>query len=499
VLDKIKKYSFSIRSVLIIILGISIGVVTLKATTFYDTFRAFGPVEKGIRDIIEAVELFHKANSSLVIHPFAKRFREYVEKSMDEFDFMQLYDSSYLKKRDTGFRTVTIHGINASESYNIYLSHSSYDSGDFSRLGNTKLELGLRKNNNPVEGERSFEASLKLKSAFHHFSHQKIANFMDILLKIIEPLNIRKLSPDPSRTFANINDESRRVIDEFSHTYPSFAKFLDKYTYLKSLLRIKYHNNKPYTEFKLTGALKIPLIERDFPELASWLDDIKYLFQVQFFLNNEHGNNIIKFFINPENSEITWIFLTAGGKILARDKKGKPIFNQGISFKTHNEFKFYTISSFYANIYGLKFRTGNIIIFGKYKITSDRGRLFIKVTKIPKFKVEGYFYHVIPKWLIDLSIPGNIEELTEKFCNVLVKARSGKGTNLDINLEKKKVNMNILTAQGDSEFLDNRFIRIVLKIWSRRFRPHHETEEDLRKLFAEMSKELILDLRKLKK
>ncbi|HRP68588.1 MAG TPA: hypothetical protein PLY93_03575, partial [Turneriella sp.] len=59
---------------------------------------------------------------------------------------------------------------------------------------------------------------------------------------------------------------------------------------------------------------------------------------------------------------------------------------------------------------------------------------------------------------------------------------------------KKQKNENQLHASLSTEFLENRFIRIGMKIWVRRFRPNEEVQEEIRLFIASFTRALLSDL-----
>ena len=140
---------------------------------------------------------------------------------------------------------------------------------------------------------------------------------------------------------------------------------------------------------------------------------------------------------------------------------------------------------------------GKIVIRGDYKRAATKSTLFVKASRIPKPQISGRVYHVIPTWMIDVSIPGNIDELAGKFTTVLEKGNDKKGTRLYASINRSNPSSNILTANGSTEFIDNRFVKFGVKIWNKRFRPKKETFDEFEKFGGLISGDLIKDLKRL--
>ncbi|RME89407.1 MAG: hypothetical protein D6767_08465, partial [Candidatus Hydrogenedentota bacterium] len=202
--------------------------------------------------------------------------------------------------------------------------------------------------------------------------------------------------------------------------------------------------------------------------------------------------------ISFKDNSGNYIFVKDAEGNLILDKKGNPIFQEAFSMSGVKRYEFYAIMDAYMNLKGLKIRMGQSVSYGVWTKTPTEGQFRFKLLSVKKNKVSGAFYHVIPTWLIDIAIPGNIEGLMNQFSQTMVKAHGGKGTRFSLGWNHRIRNKTILTANMGTEFLDNRFVRFGLKIWAKKFRPDNEAQDQIRQLFGQLMKALLDDLKAMK-
>jgi hypothetical protein len=76
----------------------------------------------------------------------AEEFHEYLSKSLEKFDFKDLYNSKYMKPSVNGYKSVTYAGIHSKEGFSVDLLDSTFDKIPNKGFGDFGAELSLRKN-----------------------------------------------------------------------------------------------------------------------------------------------------------------------------------------------------------------------------------------------------------------------------------------------------------------------------------------------------------------
>jgi hypothetical protein len=129
----------------------------------------------------------------------AEEFHEYLSKSLEKFDFKDLYNSKYMKPSVNGYKSVTYAGIHSKEGFSVDLLDSTFDKIPNKGFGDFGAELSLRKNElssvatGSYAKSNSYSGDLKLDQNFGVFSHEKGAVLLSSLLSILDIENLEKI------------------------------------------------------------------------------------------------------------------------------------------------------------------------------------------------------------------------------------------------------------------------------------------------------------------
>ena len=468
------------------ILLLFLTLTPLAPLSFRDSVKSLGGA-----NAIEMVELWRMITANLTYDDRAKQFFSYMNSALENFDFNGVYESSWLTEQGDGFRSIMLAGKNNKHQYYVSIADPKAKP-TLNQLGDTIVDYRLKKN--AFQNDRTFAAQLSLQAALKQYNAHMGLTYLESLLHVIDPTNIAKSSASEVSLFPLVSNESKKVTNLFSVDFPATANFLNRYTQLKSLAEIKQHKNGAYTHFTMRASVNMAALAETFPDLKKFFKNIKDLFIISFNFQNSKGQQLMKVAINAETEEFQWEFLTQGGKIIPFDHHGTPQFSESFSLTKINNYKFSVIANIFINVHGLKMEINNVETALRFKNQGSESALSGKITQIPEGKVSGALFGVIPTWLIDLSIPSNLQELMNRFSQTMMSANDGEGTRLSLAWHGSK-KQTIMTAKATTEFLDNTFIRIGMKIWVKKFRPNESVQDDIRKFLAEFTGMLLADLR----
>ncbi|MDY6933343.1 MAG: hypothetical protein SVZ03_03875 [Spirochaetota bacterium] len=473
------------KTVIITIIISSIGIVVYN---FNDASRCLAPNKIAMESVMNIINAYPKMQRDKK----AKEFLDFLGDRLDSFDFMDIYESSYLLPRDNGYRTLSFQGYNKPEVCLIKLTNIRFDQAHLLNAGDFISEFGLKKNNQSIVGDRSFTTYMKSKTSWSHFSHMNLFTFLEGIAKTIDPTNVRNLKPTASLLYTNLTDESRTVIDEFYKSFPNFSNFINRYISLLSLIKIKTYNKIPYTHLNSTGIFKKKMIKKDFPELADYLDDLYNKFKLYFELKNSNEHTILSLMSDSIESATVSLY-TRSGKIIPFDNKGAPIFDEEFSLPNIKHAKYQAIMHFFMKKLGMKL---NIESSAEAELLNTPTGVTIKgrLMKINN-TISGRIFGIISPSLIDIFIPSNIDQLTKKFSRVMIEANNGEGSFLKHDWDTSDPNNVITHLLLKSEFLDKFFIRIGMRMMWRLFKPSIEAREDLERFIIQGFNALLLDMK----
>jgi len=464
------------------------------AYDFTDALKNITPNKQGVNDGIEFLKTLRKMLVTHQSEPEVSEFLAFWYSSVQQFNFYQLYNSPFLKPIDNGFRTVVFQGYHQLNHFQLALPSETGEKIPVSKLGDFKVSFGLKQNNTCITGDRSYSGYMDTHIALKQFSHKTLAAMLEGLITVVDPNNLASLNPKESDRFEEIGGYSRKSIDVFDETYPRFQKFIDKYFILHSAMEKKNYQYVPFTHFKLIMAFDFKNLKKDFPHLSYQLKRLESLFQFKLSFRNKNGNHIMDIFIDSQDTFLYLDYYTHQGMVIPFTPEGTPVFEEAFYPTKVTDYNFYMNVDIFFNIYGIKFRTENIRIDCDYQSRKKYGKIIFKLKEIPNTKVSGRAYHIVPTWFIDIMIPGNIDQLIDNFCKVLLSANNSEGSYLRLLWDMRKPNETFLNLHASSEFIDNFFILFGFQIWHEKFKMSDEAASDLNQLNVRGLEALILDL-----
>jgi hypothetical protein len=460
----------------------------LAAATFRDAVRSMGPGNTGVALARELVTVANLMSERLEYDERSHRFFAFMNDALEDFDFSRIYDSPWLTPQHDGFRSIVLSGRNTGSAYRVSLGRESSASR---QLGSATAEYRMRENR--IGGDKTFTTQLAFDAALQKFDAQAAARFAEGMLKVFDPASIAQLRPPASSAFPEIQGEARRIIDLGMAEFPAFTQLLSRYIELKSFANVREHKGKKYTEVTMRGRFRLDALGADYPRLKSFMKDLRKLFVLSVYIGDTKGRQISSFIVNMQTEEFYAGFSTLDGKILPMGKDGAPAFDAPVALSGNADHKFYLAFNFFVNVHGLKINTGNVGAYLRYQANAERMSFYTKLTQMPEGKISGALFGVLPTWLIDMSIPSDLQTLMNKFTQTIYKANNGEGSFAQIAW-KKQSGQAAFHANASTEFLENRFIRIGMKIWVKKFRPNEKVQDDIRRFIGSLTRALLADL-----
>jgi hypothetical protein len=460
----------------------------LAAATFRDAVRSMGPSNTGVILARELLTVANLMSEHLEYDENSRRFFAFMNDALEDFDFARIYYSPWLTPQPDGFRSISLSGRNTGGAYRVTLGRESSSARN---LGSATAEYRMRENR--VGSDKTYTTQLVFDAALQKFDAQAAARLGEGMLRVLDPASIAQLNPPASAAFPEIEGEARRIIDLGMAEFPRFTQMLSRYLELRNFAKVLDYKGKKYTEVALRGRFRLNAIATDYPRLKSYLTDLRKLFVLSIYTSDTKGRRISAFSVNMQTEEFFLSFNTLDGKILPIGKDGTPAFDAAFAISGNVDHKFYLGFNFFVNVHGLKIHTGNVGAYVRYQVNAERMVLYTKLTYMPEGKITGALFGVLPTWLIDLSIPSDLQTLMNKFTQTIYKANNGEGSFAQI-VWKKHAGQASFYANASTEFLENRFIRIGMKIWVKKFRPNENVQEDIRRFIGALTRALLHDL-----
>lgn len=441
--------------------------MNISAYTFDDVLRDFVPGRKGADAVREIARLLEKTSVQDKTDPDTVKFRKFLESTLVKFDFMKLYESPYFKEHDNGFRRVRFQGCNLDNYYLVHLVTSDNNRCAMSRAWDFTTEYSLKKNDACIAGGQSFIVSVKSATATERFSDRNALLFAEGILKVIDPVNIVNCRAPESALYDNIKGESRQVINEFNRSFPKTSELFNRYSVIRSFMEIKHHNNIAYTHLAFRYGYQIKNLNVDFPELAKSLKKIAGLYKISMTIKNNKGHTIMVIVFDSREDALSLELRTRKGSIIPVDEEGNPVISEGITLTSLKDFSYYAVLTMLHDVHGLKFVTDSVVVRFRYQNAPGRGLWTMKLEDVSRTRISGSYYHIIPRWLIDLFIPNDMEQLIYDLSRVMLKGNDGLGSMITFDWDRHDPKNIILHFTAVSEFMNNYFLKYGLGVWSK--------------------------------
>ncbi|MDX1958948.1 MAG: hypothetical protein SFU98_10265 [Leptospiraceae bacterium] len=474
--------------IIVIILSVLLGA---KYIGFQDVATSVEGAEKNSHK--DFLNLLVKMANSVIYDKNAEEFHKFLAASLEQFEIDSLYNSKFVIG-DEKERWVTYSGKNLPNEFRLSLPNKPLETITIQNFGDFKAKYSLKKNSTPsfkpevYTSSRSYSGFLQVEQNSGEFSYSKIVILLDSILKVLDPSNITNIETVQTKYFNDVTDiESRKLIDLFANEFPELIKLTSLYVKVNSVVSKQETEKQAITKVNLKANLILSHIKMDYSYLGNYLDEITDLGNINILITNEQGNRVAEISLNSSNLGLELITFTKNGKLIPYSsgivKKNFP--DQGFQFSNQNQKKLITQISFNGNIYGLKISNPSILAGIELQTAKQDGKLQVSLSKINRTKVSGGFSYVIPSWLINLFIPGNMEELIYEFTSLLVHANANKGS-FAKTIWKKTGKANTIEARIETELLDNFFIGFGLKIWNFKVAPNEEARKEITKIIAKV-------------
>ncbi|MBW1988454.1 MAG: hypothetical protein JRI97_02805 [Deltaproteobacteria bacterium] len=460
---------------------------------FADALADIAPDGQGAAAAEKFFAYLYKINSNDESDEKAEEFFSAIKNAAKEFDFRKIYKSGFLSDWGDGFRGIRFAGISSPGEYKFTLVPRETDLEEISGgFGSFITDFALRKNEKSPVGGRSFYSYLETWSTTEDLCLQNILAWFENSLKVLDPANLSRLARPNGP--AGDGPVSMDVLPVFKKNFPGFTKYTEPYFDWGSSVTVLEHEGIPYSRFDLYWSLKIGTVAAHYPNLARYLKGLKDFVKLRTVLTDSEGNLLVEYTMDTRERFFTFRCWTRKGKVLPMSPEGEPVFARELSLTNLSDLLFVSKTSMKNAVLGLKFETTNIRFAGRYRRTDEETLFILKTEEIPKTKVWGLAYYIVPKWVLDIFIPGDLDGLIHDFSKVMEQAGEGEGTRFvlewdNTNPEDRRLHYRIVT-----EVADNFFLRFGFDVLKERFRMDKKTGAEMNAMLNLTLQALLEDL-----
>ncbi len=442
--------------------------MNVAAYSFDDAVRDIAPGHSGVEAMKEIASVLDRTSVKVTTNPETEEFFAFVRKTLEQFDFMKLYRSRYCKNMNNGLCSVALQGCGGEQAYSVMMETPESDRCPMKRLWDFRTEYGLKRNEHNVAGGQSFIASVSSRTATGHYSHRNMMGFITSMLRILDPANVRILHAPEAPVFTSIGGDGRKIVNDFHRSFPRVSDLFNRYANLHSVVELKTHNGVPYTSCEFKYGYRLNNLAADYPRIAKSINEIRGLYRITMDVKNPRGNTFLYLVFDSREEVFTMSCYTRHGKLVPRDGSNNPVFAEEFSPASLADISYRAVLGMVHSVHGLNFSTPATTIGFSYRSSPAGGSWRIKLLEVSRTSITGSYYDILPPWLIDAFIPGDMEQMINDFSRILIHGNEGNGAGVSFEWDTRNPSGVMLDFRAAGEFMDNQFLRYGLKVWSRK-------------------------------
>jgi hypothetical protein len=480
--------------------GLTIGTPMLRAQTIIDSLRTVDD-KNSLETAINFAELWHQVSCCLVKSNDVEAALDFWGNAAREFDFKQVYESGVLRNNNQNkSREIRFLGERRPNAYQLSIDQTIGNSRTIpasAEFGEGQLTLGLRKSLKNSQGNDIYDVAVNGQAQLQGL---KPSGFLDsakqlLVLLSLRALAARKMNVNRPTLFPKLDAASRAYMDQYTTGLPGFTKLGTKYFKVISVFQDPPKVNPAVSRVSFKMGLNSNAIARDFPDLHAYLESLRGVLKSEFELCDSDNRTLMKGRVDSASQISSLEFYVIDGKLIPQNPNKTFAMNAliDIADRASRDYKLYTRST--IEIMGLKMDTGRTHILVKTSFDGGEIQATSKILKITQPSVTGRMFHILPTWLIDVTIPGDIQERVNRFAKILSNTRNGQGA--EGILKIPATHPHLAQISGHAELLDNNILKLGLKVGVDTLLPKESAQQDIRRIDESLSSALINDLRAL--
>ncbi len=261
------------------------------------------------------------------------------------------------------------------------------------------------------------------------------------------------------KRFLNLRKEDTRLVHVIKEGMPQVYDRIWRYFELRDVLNHVTQEGQPAAMINLDFHFDTAKIKVDYPALGNYLEDLTVLGSLDAILRDLDGNRLARMQFDAGELRGTAQCVLRDGALVPCDEQWVAVGKDPIRFTSLRSFSGVWEVDALVNFSGLVFEIGDIQLYTRYRRRKGKISVDTLFQEKPKIaEVSGAAYGFVPSWLIDVVIPGNLQEMIDGFINAAAEGKDGDGTQVQVSFapidgDQNEVGVHFATAILHSGFL----------------------------------------------
>lgn len=468
--------------------------------TNLDALRETGPNKTGIDLLQKLTATQVRMLSKVQYSKEAKDVYRFANETVKDLDFDQFLDSSYGVKVRGGAFVFPFQSIMQSGVYRVNYVKKPITNLQVHNFLDALFQFVIKENPSiKTDPERGYGVTGEGVVVVDEFNHNFFGQLSKNYLSIIDPTNLRILTPKKSEVFPSVSGLARKYVDDLFQTFPASVRFAERLIEPTLKFQSEQRKGSELVDVQVNLRLNLTQVKQQYPHLGAYIQNIKddLSFVSSTVVTTKDDLLLIKSIFNLAENSVEFRFKTARGQLIPVSRNGEPVFSRGIDPSSTTEFNGKIITGFKASVYGLTIENRGIESSLEYR-EGQKTVLRSKLQKVPVAKFRGSLFGFIPPGFLDVMMPGSLEGYAKIFGDGLVNGNAGKGAFAEVKFDSPASGKSIMTSQITAEIKDDFFLTFGLRILNDYLWPDDDTISDFRELSTRVAICLDKDVDKLK-
>lgn len=463
---------------------------------YIDVARQAHEGGRGIEVLGTYWQSVHQYAKNLRFTDNAKKAYETVNDIIQTVDFQAFLTSPLALVTPDGARVFLLTGATGGEALTVDYEKARIESYVAKRPFDFAAEISVRADAKPIpQVKRGFVIGVQGAANAGELSHRTLLRSLDGVMQVLEPQNVARLPVEAGDQ--NLTLLARKARGEVLQTLPDTIGYLERYQKISFEPKIEKYaaTGKELTRARLSMAIDIPAIERDYPDLAHYLDRLITSFDLNIDGRYQlpSGLSLLTFTVKSETKEINLEMITADGAVIPVDDKGQPHAEAALHLKGLQSHSGMMAINARGGALGLNFDLHDLLLsfdFNEGPIMHSGGRIL----NLPPPKVTGRALGIFPTWAIDLSIPGSIDEYATMITQGILKGANGKGTYMHQTVDTRDPKATLVAVDMGTMLVDNFFVNFGMRVVQKFVWPSEDVLGEMRQVLVDFSGHVASDL-----
>jgi hypothetical protein len=452
---------------------------------FQPLVKAFGQGDpkRAVSYLQESSRIVRKADAQLERDATTETFRTKAIASLEDFDLARFL--GLLPEPSGLFRRFAFQGAPAERTYRVTATTGSasdvHAQGKRRDFGDSSGAVRMRKLS--AESDRHYAMEVRGGVGIGAVPFDAVKDGLSDALSLLEraplgkdePLVLRAADSYLQKTQASLSPQDRAILASAWSSFPELAKLLVLLGRTEDVID-DARSVEGATRVRLASRWDVAGMRKLYPDLAAYFEGLGDLAEYTTTLTDAAGNVLLTARLNTAKVQSSLEAYVHDGRLVP-SRDGKPLVGVLPQYGRMTARTNMHLALHRVHLYLDDYRTDLT-----FRDDGAVAELSLSARSVPKVRVAGAAFGVLPTAMLDWFIPGDIESLTKRLFETASKGNGGRGSVATARLATSADGRTTVDGELGFEVLDSALIRFAMAIVADKVVPDADQEEDMRRL-----------------